>query len=656
MGFSHFDIPKMDLFIRPAFALGGGTVPQIPVGTASNKPPTMSKVFGKANQNITIKPLVPSGFVTGSAGSTAITIASTSPDEIDFSKPFYRSDKIESHRENSSESQRTKVPSAGKSLPSLVSSVADAIAVGNAFKANNYAIRISSEGVLCEIASNPVEGLFFGDLINTPSTSNDTFSCTYSSGVVEQLSFHKSSKNRMTVRITDVHRKKSLTEFEFVRSSDGANWEIEIQSGKASIALPQGTVHFAIPVTNSRITIPVDTKPSDIMLNLWIANFTLRNSIVKVANRLRDEPSAAPIPSFELGGGAFAIPDLRGSPNPGPDCPASSSETPPGRGGCSSTECCIPHDLVCTLPAVPFWLPGLGTGGIESGTGGHLAWFRDSCGNTITIDITNCCFHHDIDMWCSENDWQLSGANATAALCVATSLGIAIANESSKNVFDELCIVAMQIIAPLYWPLTFSEVFLSLESILFWPDSRDLVGYRGMNSASCLCGGNLPTYQCGGVEQKPNAPASRCNDLCVGAGLTANEKCFPCSWQCQRDSAGNHIGTYLQTDQSGQRLPCCPGSACTTDFDGTPCKSFADADAKCNCSECGYCCGCVHKHIGPITPHPSTGKGGGPITLGLDCDFYWLPRGDRSNCCEGTGGSRPNSPCDINTSQFLCPS
>lgn len=326
---------------------------------------------------------------------------------------------------------------------------------------------------------------------------------------------------------------------------------------------------------------------------------------------------------------------------------------------------CVGHDLVCTGMEID--KPGFHVHFPFGGDHTQVVFFAP-CLGYFSTNIEKCCVPHDIGYWCAHDAWEVLNADTTVIHCVVDAVyarAFEILGSLDDGPVKWLCWLEMKIVLGALEGIVGFLVTLAVlikDAWMGWIDNNPdspMFNFNHAHDESCLCRntktglkGTKPTVQCPGANRPGLAPPSQCRDLCKELGL--NEDCYDCTYECAHDGNGKYIPPpYVKTDPAG-KLKCCPGSAGTKDFDGkTLCQSIDAAEARCNCSQCGYCCGCVKKHLGPIIPPP--GKGGNVITLGTDCDYYaWQFRGDKNNCCAGTAGARPEGPCNASTTENQC--
>jgi hypothetical protein len=252
---------------------------------------------------------------------------------------------------------------------------------------------------------------------------------------------------------------------------------------------------------------------------------------------------------------------------------------------------CVPHDLKCTSPLGSNQLP------IFTSDKTHVI-FVAPCIGSYSVDIGNCCFDHDIGIWCAKNLADVSGANLKVSSCVIGNIIAQAWNtlwEESKSVpwylrpFELLICAAListwqaSLIAEL--PILFGIFNLAYDLLLFnWLKSNPCYAdFDGRHADSCLCGGTVPTSQCAGVGDY-----GACTDLCKLTKTTGIEQCHRCGYTCEYvngiPKSEFDSGTDRVTNPNG--WPCCPGTSlsCTT-TPPPPCPPCAECEWGCDCDK-----------------------------------------------------------------------
>jgi len=420
--------------------------------------------------------------------------------------------------------------------------------------------------------------------------------CRYPTGSIELMIHTIESDGSMRLSISDVNRQKDLINLKFLKLSGNTGWSLNAPSGNFIVRLPEKTISITLPINSQPVFISTDATPYDLTIALWIANFVNRSSIVNTNANINTTTKSVNNFGDNLNSNNAIqnnnkcqinnkLTDADGPPPLNPNLILCNQTDPPSGGGCSNSECCIPHDLVCTFPSSKInvdWPIGpdvLNWGRIETDQV-TIQMYGFPCAPNVNIYIGDCCYSHDIGVWCADSDLALLGVNSLFALCVTDAVITALSNAYpcddgsigcwfARRAFD-LCKLAFS------WDLILLETFLFIAMEAFVAADLltrgDYTNKGEINSASCLCGGNLPTYQCNGdsISGTPPNPASRCRNLCVENGKSENG-CYWCTYDCTYDTNGNYSGVGIQSDPDN-RLCCCPGSAGTCDFNGTPCE------------------------------------------------------------------------------------
>ena len=340
------------------------------------------------------------------------------------------------------------------------------------------------------------------------------------------------------------------------------------------------------------ITLSVsETRNGEVRL---LANFVPTPSSGWVA---RNANGAVTIPySAGISLDSFALAGLASSVVAGiakPKLQANAGKQRSGEGVEMFRKCpCIDHDLVCT-PA-----SGKQTDNWPwTSDHRHIQWWAP-CIGSFTTDISECCFNHDIALWCAHSQGDFPGINATAEACVmAKVIANAYATLSSK-----LCgpwwlrIIEADICYPLItsWLVAIDWSLFVLVDLAFTAAelfmASDLTNFDYSHDCSCLCGGSMPTTQCSDATGFTNF--TDCTDICqlYGPSKGKYESCYKCGWVCEYDGNGNSSKVFddgTDTNLNPAGLPCCPGTAesCNPPK-GDPCPT---------CAQCGWYCDCDKK-------------------------------------------------------------
>ncbi|MFA7325052.1 MAG: hypothetical protein WC121_00160 [Candidatus Kapaibacterium sp.] len=182
------------------------------------------------------------------------------------------------------------------------------------------------------------------------------------------------------------------------------------------------------------------------------------------------------------------------------------------------SECmCINHDMGCSAEPVI--------------TRGGKLKFWYPCAGSFDVDVYDCCFNHDVALWCS------SGIE-TAAL-----LGVRLITCFEEKIIEKYLEESSALCSFFWLPLLVSKlVFLPTLLSPFFGIIVDLftgAEFRnsdGAHSDSCLCGGDLPTACCGGYDGVCRDECCNKIDLCSHkVDKTRGEGCKskpPCEKKC----------------------------------------------------------------------------------------------------------------------------
>jgi hypothetical protein len=279
---------------------------------------------------------------------------------------------------------------------------------------------------------------------------------------------------------------------------------------------------------------------------------------------------------------------------------------------------CITHDLVCTN--IPLFL-GLTMQFTQNGTS-----IRASvpCVGSIDVNILGCCKQHDVSLWCSQTEADLTAANATVVGCVlqqvlfATQDAYANSNNwwcklfagildiftSILDIVGGALIELINVLVAAVGDVVAGLLELVTLGLLSKTDLNNILGFggnvldqdlwdpNGQHQQSCLCGGTVPTTICS-VQSDDTDP---CRDVCKEMGKSEN--CYQCNYQCVFQNGKplpNKVLDLGQVDANGNPLqPCCPGTDpnYTDPYTGTLCSTIVDSyDAPCpTCEPCNWTC------------------------------------------------------------------
>ncbi len=140
---------------------------------------------------------------------------------------------------------------------------------------------------------------------------------------------------------------------------------------------------------------------------------------------------------------------------------------------------CINHDMGCSS--------------ITAKSGNFQFW--TICAGFFETDVFECCYNHDIGLWC------------TSGLDTAAELGFNLIACFEEKIIKQYSKEAG-------WFCEFFELPILFTSILLLPlilspiigigmdifSDADLRNVEGQYDDSCLCGGNVPTFCCGGFD------------------------------------------------------------------------------------------------------------------------------------------------------------
>ncbi len=318
---------------------------------------------------------------------------------------------------------------------------------------------------------------------------------------------------------------------------------------------------------------------------------------------------------------------------------AKASKQPLDNGNGDSSCPCIDHDLVCT-PA-----SGKQTDNWPwTSDHRHIQWWAP-CIGSFTTDIAQCCFNHDIALWCAHSQWDFPGINATAEACVMSNVIAAAWATLSSQLSQQpwwlrgfeaaICyplVTAWQIALDLSLFILVDAAFTGAELFM----ASNLTNFDGAHDCSCLCGGSDPTIQCSDATGFTHF--TDCTDICqlAGGSAASHEICHKCGWYCKYDANGKPSKAFddgSDPSRNPNGLACCPGTAqACNPSQGPPCPT---------CATCGWYCDCDKK----------TGKWYESYDVffpGSDEDV----RNTGVRCCNGQDWRNPPPRPDYNCAQF----
>lgn len=200
------------------------------------------------------------------------------------------------------------------------------------------------------------------------------------------------------------------------------------------------------------------------------------------------------------------------------------------------SECmCINHDMGCSA--------------ITSQSGNLQLW--TPCLGKFEVDIFDCCYEHDIDLWCSSDGFEV------------ITYGFEPSSYGAKLIscFESKIVAKYTYLSPFYCELfelpVLWLVLLGIPNILSGligiglqgsPERRNI---DGKNSKSCLCGGDVPTVCCGGFSGVCNDECCNKVELCSNkVDKTRGEGCTPkpkCGKKCDYSVHHNYYYPHLET-------------------------------------------------------------------------------------------------------------
>jgi len=206
---------------------------------------------------------------------------------------------------------------------------------------------------------------------------------------------------------------------------------------------------------------------------------------------------------------------------------------------------CTPHDMGCS------------GGGLITPDGKFNFWFP--CAGSFSADVYDCCYRHDVGLYCSTTFWDSSAEDLDLIHCISAKI-IAAGIEEMSWICKWLFAL----------PLITLIEGLSVIGYIFMPGIADYeseqVNYDGRHNKSCLCGGNIPTICCDSDKVRSICLDKNCNkvNLCVAKGKRisnpqcnpSNKNCFNCYWKCLYNDQGDYVGKEYVTDPT-RKLPCC---------------------------------------------------------------------------------------------------
>lgn len=320
---------------------------------------------------------------------------------------------------------------------------------------------------------------------------------------------------------------------------------------------------------------------------------------------------------------------------------------------------CIIHDLVCTSPTEA-GLPPIFTSDQK-----HIIFWAPFIGS-YSVDISSCCFNHDIACWCAHNLGDVMLANFNVINCVLESIiaGAWTALGQELSHMSGLKRVLGSIIGPALvaaWQILLLTGDISGVPLLAVLYAAFNVGYDGFlydwltknpcyanfdhsHDDSCLCGGTKPTVQCSNNNKWTGYDG--CVDICKLAG--DSENCFNCGWVC------DGLGYAVWTPDAPSGQYCCPGT-------GTDCISESSTPAPNCCISCNWNCnqatdGSWFWALDPSqtganccnsAPSYSVDAGSGVPATGQYCGCNYVWYCDDGGVCQLAAGGPPGSPDEI---------
>lgn len=232
---------------------------------------------------------------------------------------------------------------------------------------------------------------------------------------------------------------------------------------------------------------------------------------------------------------------------------------------------CVNHDLSCSL-----W-------GGQTFRYIHMSflWCK------FSVDVIDCCFQHDVDMWCGVNvgwgedvAWNHVMVSEIAELtssrlfeCIFAKVLKGIAVDMPWYCGGAITGAILGIVAATLFSLGFYTVtyFVALGMA-----GSERFPLDGRHDDSCLCGGDKPTTHC----------EDKCRNLCYERNKY--QYCYNCHWECRYDRGikaghGKLLGVKFVEDPTGKR-PCCP----ETKIDAQPCQD-TEIKARTKCPTCFPC-------------------------------------------------------------------
>ncbi|MFI5200891.1 MAG: hypothetical protein ACHQNE_00705 [Candidatus Kapaibacterium sp.] len=284
------------------------------------------------------------------------------------------------------------------------------------------------------------------------------------------------------------------------------------------------------------------------------------------------------------------------------------NSTPPSPQNSAQTLC-ITHDLLCSDNLAMSFTHG----------GTSVSRFVP-CVGSIDVNVLNCCKQHDVSLWCSQSEADLTAANAAVIGCILQDvLGAtqdAYANSDNwwckvfssildiiTTIFDiaegalyELINVLVAVVGDIGAAL----MELVTLGLLSQTDLNNILGFGGnlydqdlwdpygQHQQSCLCGGTVPTTQC--IKYSDGTFGyDNCRDVCKEMGKAEN--CYQCNYYCVYQDGKPLPNKSLDLgplDSSGNpKQPCCPG----TDPNSGCSEIAQNLAAACpTCDQCNWTC------------------------------------------------------------------
>ncbi len=203
---------------------------------------------------------------------------------------------------------------------------------------------------------------------------------------------------------------------------------------------------------------------------------------------------------------------------------------------------CTEHDMGCS-------------GGLATPDGKLNFWFP--CAGSFSVDVYDCCYKHDVDIYCSTSYGDALSKDYDVVNCIHAKI--------IEAGFEAMSWTCIWVFGPLLLAFFTVTSIIGYIGALIWDYKSELVNYNGSHKDSCLCGGTKPTECCDSDKVRSICLDKDCKkvDLCKAKGKRINnpqcnpqKKCFNCFWKCLYSDQGDYLGKEYVRDPA-KKLPCC---------------------------------------------------------------------------------------------------